>query len=945
MKPQLLALCALSLALGAEASPLITTVYDGPLSGGVPKGVEIYWPEAVADASVYGLGSANNGGGSDGEEFSFPAIAIAAGSYTTVASEADGFTAFFGQAPDFVSGAMAINGDDAIELFYQGAVIDTFGDINQDGTGTAWDYQDGWAARVQGSAGAFQLADWQFSGIDALDGATTNATAAKPIPLATAGNDGDDGNGGDDGDDGEAPSIVKISAIQGAPETQTSNSFGDTDVSPLFGEIVTVQAIVVGDFQDGDADGARNLNGFFLQEETADEDGDARSSEGIFVAASTPDVQLGDTVRVTGKVGQYFGETQLYQVSSIEVVAPGTSAQLALVTPAHIQLPVAAVSRDQAGNWQPDLEAYEGMLVRFPQTLTLAEQFQLDRFNEVSLVVGERPYQFTQLNTPDAAGNADYQRTLGAARITLDDGLNVQNAPITLVPDYRTETAPRMGDEVTGLTGVLDYKWAGNSASGARWRVRAHVDGANDFTRDWLGNSPNPRPTLQMPEGNLRVASVNVLNFFTTLDNGSTQTALGHEPRGADDLSRFGVEPATLEYDRQLQKLAQALFTMDAHLLGLVELENAFAADTDTAIDAVAAALNALAGESRYAVLRPADHVGTDAIAVGILYQPAAVSPEGTPALLDDVVAATLPGFAAHDFATSPIFNGEATNRVPVAASFRHRASGEVITLSVNHFKSKGASGLTDTASSDYDQADGAGFWNARRTLAAQAVSEWLTTAPTGVATELRVIAGDLNAYAMETPVQTLLAAGYQNVEQPDAYSYVFDGQIGTLDYLLVSDALHAAFTQAQVWHLNADEADALDYNADFDRPLEYFSAATPARFSDHDPVLAGFQLEARIQRWADVLGFYDAAIASGELQGVGHHPWLQGVYQRLYRLQLQQLVWLGERGRDRFACGRLPALAALADGADRPRDWVMGAGLAAWQHQLQLAQRQLCGH
>ncbi|AFV00352.1 ExeM/NucH family extracellular endonuclease [Simiduia agarivorans] len=933
MKSQLFALCALSLAVSANATPLISTVYDGPLSGGVPKGVEIYWPEAVADASVYGLGSANNGGGSDGEEFTFPAIAIAAGSYTTVASEAHGFTAFFGQVPDFISGAMAINGDDAIELFHQGVVIDTFGDINQDGTGTAWDYQDGWAARVQGSAGAFQLANWQFSGIDALDGVTSNTTAAKPIPLAN----------GDDGDDGEAPAMVKISTIQGTPETQTTNSFGDSDVSPLIGEIVSVEAIVVGDFQDGDADGNRNLNGFFLQEETADEDGDARSSEGIFVAASTPDVQLGDTVRVTGKVGQYFGETQLYQVSSIEVVAPGTSAQLALVTPAHIQLPAAAVSRDQAGNWQPDLEAYEGMLVRFPQTLTLAEQFQLDRFNEVSLVAGNRPYQFTQLNAPDAAGNADYQRTLGAACITLDDGLNVQNAPITLVSDYRTETAPRMGDQVTGLTGVLDYKWAGNSASGARWRVRAHVDGANDFTRDWLGNSPNPRPILEMPEGNLRVASVNVLNFFTTLDNGSAHTALGHAPRGADDLSRFGVDPATFEYDRQLQKLAQALFAMDAHLLGLVELENAFATASDSAIDALATALNALAGEPRYAVLHPADHVGTDAIAVGILYQPATVSPEGTPVLLDDAVVATLPGFAAHDFATSPIFNGEATNRVPVAASFRHRVSDEVITLSVNHFKSKGASGLTDTTSPDYDQADGAGFWNARRTLAAQAVSEWLASAPTGVATDHQIIAGDLNAYAMESPVQTLLARGFRNVEPELAYSYVFDGQLGTLDYLLVSDSLHPALTQAVVWHINADEADALDYNADFGRDSGYYSASTAVRFSDHDPVLAGFHLVPGIQAWPDLLGLYDRAVAEGKLVGTSAHPWLQHFYVRLYRLQLQHLIWLGERGRSHQACARLPRLQLLSDGEARPGDWLAGAGRAAWAGHLRLAEQAFC--
>ena len=35
--------------------------------------------------------------------------------------------------------------------------------------------------------------------------------------------------------------------------------------------------------------------------------------------------------------------------------------------------------------FQPDLEAYEGMLVSFPETLTITEQFNLDRFNEIRL--------------------------------------------------------------------------------------------------------------------------------------------------------------------------------------------------------------------------------------------------------------------------------------------------------------------------------------------------------------------------------------------------------------------------------------------------------------------------------------------------------------------------------------------------------------------------------
>ncbi len=60
----------------AAQSPslVITGVIDGPLSGGVPKAVEFYVLNDIPDLSVYGFGSANNGGGSAGEEYTFPVL-------------------------------------------------------------------------------------------------------------------------------------------------------------------------------------------------------------------------------------------------------------------------------------------------------------------------------------------------------------------------------------------------------------------------------------------------------------------------------------------------------------------------------------------------------------------------------------------------------------------------------------------------------------------------------------------------------------------------------------------------------------------------------------------------------------------------------------------------------------------------------------------------------
>ncbi len=174
---------------------VITGAYDGPLVGGLPKGIELYVDGNIADLSVFGVGSANNGGGTDGQEFTFPAVPATDGTFIYVSADSAGFFDYFGFQADFVSGSMLINGDDAVELFQGGVVIDVFGDINLDGTGTGWDYLDGWAYRndfIPINNGVWTETDFYYSGINAMDLETTNATAAVPFPLAsfiTAGSD------------------------------------------------------------------------------------------------------------------------------------------------------------------------------------------------------------------------------------------------------------------------------------------------------------------------------------------------------------------------------------------------------------------------------------------------------------------------------------------------------------------------------------------------------------------------------------------------------------------------------------------------------------------------------------------------------------------------------------------------------------------------------------
>lgn len=179
-------------AATSETQLILTAVFDGPLPGGLPKGVELYAIGDISDLSQYGIGSATNGGGSDGEEYTFPATALSQGDFIYLtANEEGGFVDFFGFEPDFVDdmgNSVNINGNDAIELFFNGEVVDLFGDIDTDGSGEPWEYQDGWAYRVSGTGPdgtAFVLDNWIFSGVNALDNETSNATADIPVPIFT----------------------------------------------------------------------------------------------------------------------------------------------------------------------------------------------------------------------------------------------------------------------------------------------------------------------------------------------------------------------------------------------------------------------------------------------------------------------------------------------------------------------------------------------------------------------------------------------------------------------------------------------------------------------------------------------------------------------------------------------------------------------------------------
>ena len=180
----LAAIAAMNMVGSAHADLIITGVVDGDLAGGLPKAIVLTATADVADLAIYAIGSANNGDGTDGEEFTLSGSAMS-GDQILVVSNEDGFNFFQNNFSDlilFTDGSASINGDDAIELFQNGVVIDTYGDINVDGDTETWFYRDGYAVRTGGTAGAFDQANYDsqplvLDGLDEAQQASALATA------------------------------------------------------------------------------------------------------------------------------------------------------------------------------------------------------------------------------------------------------------------------------------------------------------------------------------------------------------------------------------------------------------------------------------------------------------------------------------------------------------------------------------------------------------------------------------------------------------------------------------------------------------------------------------------------------------------------------------------------------------------------------------------------
>lgn len=673
-------------------------------------------------------------------------------------------------ASDQTTTASLWNGDDAVALVKNGVAVDVIGQIGVD-PGSEWGAgltatADNTIRRnasilvgdADGSNAFDPAVEWTGYASNTFDGLGSHGQDTEPDPDPVA-------------DCAAAP--VTIGSVQGSEAA-----------SPIQGQDVLIEGVVVGDFQTG------GFDGYYVQDAG---DGNPATSDGVFVyqqdADNAPgngdgitDVSVGDVVSVAGDVAEYFGLTQI-AAADVEVCATGQ----ALPAPAQLTLPATTAQR----------EALEGMSVTLPQNLAIGETFEYGRFGTITLTNG-RLDQPTAVVEPGAAAN-----TLAAANldnsITLDDGRGSQNPDPAIHPDgeiFTLDHSFRSGDLVQNAVGVLDYRFD-------TWGVQP-TDGA-DFT------VANARPAVPDVGGDLKISSFNVLNYFTSIDPTPDVSSDDDYYRGADTEE---------EFRRQQTKIVEALAAIDADVFGLLEIEN-----NGTAVQALADALNAKVGAGTYVPVTTGV-IGTDAIATAVIYKPSTVTPVGAYQLMTSAV--------------DPTWSDD-RHRPALTQRFAANESGDEFVVSVNHLKSKGSA-----CSESPDLKDGQGNCSESRTAAAKALTNWLNTtvAPDGRA----IVIGDLNSYDYEDSIDAFVAGGFTDLEKQfngdHAYSYVFDGQLGYLDYALAQPALTADVSAVSSWHINADEPSLIDYHMSFKLPAQdALYAPDPYRSSDHDPVIVGLNL------------------------------------------------------------------------------------------------------
>ncbi|MGP1389113.1 MAG: ExeM/NucH family extracellular endonuclease [Vibrio diabolicus] len=841
IKPSILALTiASALSANANAEIIISQYVEG---GAYNKAVEIAnTGDTAVTLTGYELAKSSNGGGSWGSTLDLSDVTLQA-KQVYVLAHGDASEAIKAVADYTDKNVANFNGDDPLALLKDGEVHDilgVMGDVDFAKDTTLVRNSDALTPST-----TYQSTQWTALPKDNIDGLGELNTTEPPAPFACE-------------VDGQEPAFTTIQEIQG--EGASSPFIDGYPYITTEDHFVTgvVSAVTTG-----------LTKGFYLQ--ALENDGNDKTSEGLFIHTDVADTELkaGDVVCVKGKVQEYYSNTQLSSDAN-SYVKTGTS-NASLVTPLTIK---------EGETLRDALERHEGMQVELSSAseLFVTRNFSYDydsRRNNMMLSHEAPLFKPTQLHAAESDAAVALAKENAANRIYLESDSKAPNGQIPYFPTFAqdldqngsSEQHIRLGSRVEGLQGVVTYSY-----NEYRLIATNEVDSSNFVTSgDDFDVARKAAPAIA--DSDLRVASFNVLNYFTSVADSGHDNPTGQN-RGATNLDEFLIQQA---------KIVSAMNKMDADIIGLMEVENNGFGDgsaIQNLVDALNAEIDDVEDHYTYVEIEEQDkyqeeYFGSDAIMVAILYRANAVTPKE---------AAKVIVTPEQHIAENTITRKEGTESNPaydkyqrhsLLQTFTVKETGEDLSVVVNHFKSKGSECIEEWIAGveDSEPADLQGNCNNFRVSAAKVVGEALKDIDGDV-----LVMGDLNAYSKEDPLLTLtdyskekygrdiytaayttIGGGELQVEKTkiekgyglhnlntllhgaDTFSYTYSGELGNLDHALASSSLAQKVVAIEDWHINSLESNLFEYGSKYTGDMPKYKDAFSA--SDHDPVIIAIDL------------------------------------------------------------------------------------------------------
>ena len=622
-----------------------------------------------------------------------------------------------------------------------------------------------------------------------------------------------------------------VSALVSIPDIQTT---GDGDDSQLINQTVETKGVVTAAYPKGENANLKGLEGFTIQTPGTGGTWDPTrtASDGLFVfmeksSATMP--SIGECVVVKGKVAEYSGvKNATAATQSMTQLLPQT------ITPANDCDPVKPTELSGVPT-QDQMEALESMLVLPKDTWTITDNYKTNRYGTLSLTPGTEVLRTaTDVVAPGAAAQA-YEAENAAKTIDLDDASTTdltnfkQNGHKERYAYLANGAPARVGYHVTFTKPVV-----------LESRFGSFVFQPTQMTAGNPDRSPvtitGERPAAPTVSGDTKVATFNVLNYFSDLGE-NEPGCKGYEDRDhkyvTDKNCKLRGAWSSQAFANQQTKIVQAINTIDADVVALEEIENPVASgvstDRDGALKSLVNALNAAAGSEVWAYVPSPSTVpaNEDVIRIAFIYKKATITPVGDSVIYDD-----------------PAYTGLA--RQPLAQEFKPitdaNHEGKNFVVIANHFKSKGSApkNLSGAeAAANTDNGDGQGNSNGVRVKQARALATFaqrFNGTPT-------LLVGDFNAYTKEDPLKVLTDAGWAHESGHGDSSYVYGGRSGSMDHVFADSAAHPLITEVKSWAVNAQESIAFEYSrANYNAYLA-FEADNPYRASDHNPEIIGLNL------------------------------------------------------------------------------------------------------